>query len=81
MGVKPNRTVWLAKNKKPVAAKANETVPNTAKPLVASDLLKSAHPLHETFNNWCVQKSVEPSKRQARKFLDAHPAYRQASQA
>lgn len=38
----------------------------------ASDILKPEHPLHATFRAWCKQ----PTKRQARKFLQKYPYYR-----
>lgn len=44
--------------------------------LVASDLLNDEHPLHPAFVAWCGDN--EPTKRQARKFLQVpkHAAYR-----
>ena len=55
---------------------ADKTETKTRK-LVASDLLKTDHPLHKAFVAWCGEH--EPSKRQARKFLQApkHAAYRE----
>jgi hypothetical protein len=47
-------------------------------PLAASDLLLDKHLLHNTFKAWCVEKGTELTRRQAAKFLQAHPAYRQA---
>lgn len=78
MGVKPNRPEWLKRNPKVVASGPAK---DEGKPVVASDLLKSNHPLHNTFQNWCVERSVEPSRRQAAKFLQAHPSYRTTSPA
>ena len=40
---------------------------------VASDVLKSDHPVHKHFVKWLGDK--EPTKRQARKFLQQFPAY------
>lgn len=37
------------------------------------DLLDTEHPLHNTFVKWCGQ----PTKRQAAKFLQKFPQYRQ----
>ena len=49
-------------------------------PLTAADLLPvhgvGHHPLHKTFMAWCKEKGTEPSKRQARKFLQKYPQYR-----
>lgn len=42
--------------------------------LVAADLLSDKHPAHKHFIKWCGEK--EPTKRQARKFLQEFPAYR-----
>ena len=39
----------------------------------AADLLKSDHPLHKAFVAFCGEK--EPTKRQARKFLQKYPQY------
>jgi hypothetical protein len=44
------------------------------KVLVAADLLKEKHPLHNAFKAWCGEKEL--TKRQASKFLAAYPAYR-----
>ena len=45
-----------------------------AKPLTAADLLQEDHPLHKSFVKFCGDN--EPSKRQARKFLQKYPQYR-----
>lgn len=49
------------------------------KALVAADLLKDNHPLHAAFKSWTIDKGTELTKRQATKFLAAHPSYRKAS--
>ena len=49
------------------------------KPLVAADVMKSDHPLNGAFLAYVGDK--EPTKRQARAFLAANPAYRTAKQA
>ena len=50
--------------------------PKTRK-LIASDLLSENHPLHKAFVAFCGDN--EPSKRQARKFLQVpkHAKYRE----
>ena len=48
--------------------------PKTRK-LVASDLLNEDHPLYEAFFAFCGENPV--SKRQARKFLQKYPQYRE----
>jgi hypothetical protein len=50
-----------------------------AKPLTAADLLKSNHPLHNAFLEHLGDKPA--TKRQARKFLQANPAYRRTQNA
>jgi len=40
----------------------------------AADILKSDHPVNKHFVKWLDGK--EPTKRQARKFLQAFPQYR-----
>jgi hypothetical protein len=60
-------------------ADTNTTTTETVKPLVAADLLKSAHPLNATFVAWLNGK--EATKRQARKFLAENPQYLKAKQA
>lgn len=40
----------------------------------AADILKSDHPAHKHFIQWLGDK--EPTKRQARKFLQSFPNYR-----
>lgn len=35
----------------------------------AAELLNGSHPLSESFRSWCQKKGTEPSKRQARKWL------------
>jgi len=43
-----------------------------------------AHPLHKTFVNWVKSKNnvcAQPNLRQARKFLQAFPQYREAKAA
>lgn len=49
-----------------------------ARPLAAADLLKSDHPLHQSFLDFIQGLPVAATKRQARKFLAAHPQYRTA---
>lgn len=44
--------------------------------VVAADLLKSSHPLHNTFKAWAIARSAELTKRQAAKFLAANSHYR-----
>jgi hypothetical protein len=58
-------------------------VPETTaeKPLVAADLLKSSHPLHNSFKAWTINRGTEPTKRQAAKFLQENPRYREAKTA
>jgi hypothetical protein len=46
----------------------------TVKPLASADLLKSDHPLHNSFTTWLDGK--EATKRQASKFLRENPHYR-----
>lgn len=41
----------------------------------ANDLLKSDHPLHKTFMQWL--KGKDATKRQASKFLQQYPQYRE----
>ena len=43
----------------------------------AADLLDENHPVHKHFVKWLTDK--EPSKRQARKFLQAFPKYREVN--
>ena len=43
-------------------------------PLTAADILKEDHPLYKAFVKFCGDN--EPSKRQARKFLQKYPQYR-----
>jgi hypothetical protein len=83
MGVKPNRSEWLKRNQKvqPVPTETPLTSEPQAKAVVAADLLKSAHPLYGAFQSWCIDKGVDSSRRQATKFLQAHPSYRTASPA
>lgn len=52
------------------------TETKTEKPckLNAADILKSDHPVNKHFVKWLNGK--EATKRQARKFLQAFPAYR-----
>jgi hypothetical protein len=50
------------------------TAPPTA--LKAADLLKEDHPLYRSFTAWAKTKGQEPTIRQGRKFLAAHPFYR-----
>ena len=45
----------------------------------ASDILKASHPLNSTFVKWLDGK--EATKRQARKFLQQFPQYREAKPA
>jgi len=45
----------------------------------AADLLDEKHPLHNAFVKWCGDKDA--TKRQAAKFLQAHPQYREAQSA
>jgi hypothetical protein len=40
-------------------------------------LLLEKHPLHSTFIAWVNKRGQEPSKRQAAKFLQKYPRYRQ----
>jgi hypothetical protein len=42
-------------------------------PVTASHIMKPEHPLNSTFRDWCGNQKV--TKRQARKFLQAHPYY------
>lgn len=44
--------------------------------LKAADLLVASHPLHKPFVASCKVRGVEPSKRQARKWLASHPHYK-----
>lgn len=41
----------------------------------AADLLDEQHPVHKHFIKWLADK--KPTKRQARKFLQAFPKYRE----
>jgi len=41
----------------------------------AADMLKAEHPLHATFLAWIAERQTQPTKRQARKFLQAFPHY------
>lgn len=50
-----------------------------ARPLVAADLLKSDHPLHNAFTASCKAKGVEPTKRQAAKYLQRFKGFRRAA--
>ena len=45
----------------------------------AAELLRSDHPLHASFVQWAKGKPL--TKRQARKFLAAHPMYREVQRA
>ena len=45
----------------------------------AADLLKDEHPLRKAFVKWCGDKDA--TKRQAAKFLQAHPQYKEAQDA
>lgn len=45
----------------------------------AADILSTNHPLHKIFIRFLGGK--EPTRRQARKFLAAHPQYRVVKQA
>ena len=47
----------------------------TTRKLIAADLLNDEHPLHACFVRFC--KDAEPTKRQARKFLQKYPQYRE----
>lgn len=58
---------------------SNTTETTKSVPLVAADLLKSAHPLNATFVAWLAGKDA--TKRQARKFLAENPQYVTAKQA
>jgi hypothetical protein len=52
------------------------TTPATPAPTVtAAAILKSDHPLNAAFSAWVIDRGQEPTKRQARKFLAAHPHY------
>lgn len=57
-------------------------VSETKANLVAADILKPDHPLHNAFLAFLGSKSentgeeIKMTKRQARKFLDSHPQYR-----
>jgi hypothetical protein len=42
--------------------------------VVAADIMKSEHPLHQSFMLWCKDRTI-PTKRQARKFLKKNPQY------
>jgi len=44
------------------------------RPLCASDIMKEDHELNKTFVSFCGDN--KPSKRQARKFLQKYPQYR-----
>lgn len=44
--------------------------------VTAAALLDPAHPLHKSFTATCKKKGVEPSKRQARQFLNQYPQYK-----
>jgi len=52
----------------------------------AVELLKDDHPLHKTFAKWCKARhkgegeAPRPSKRTARKFLQAHPQFSASKQ-
>lgn len=50
------------------------TEEKTVEVTTAADVLKSDHPANKHFLKWLDGK--EPSKRQARKFLQAFPQYR-----
>ena len=45
----------------------------------ATDVLKLDHPLHKAFVKWLDGR--EATKRQARKFLQLYPQYRQGAKA
>ena len=45
-------------------------------PTVAADLLKEGHPKHNAFRKWCLGRDKEITRRQARKFLQLHPEFR-----
>jgi len=51
--------------------------PKNAKPepkfTTARDIMQSEHPVNKHFVSWCKDK--EPTRRQARKFLQAFPQY------
>lgn len=53
----------------------------------AKTILASDHPLHGMFTRWVAQRNKEhkreapPTVRQARKFLAAHPQFKQAKAA
>jgi len=42
--------------------------------LTAADILKADHQLHKSFVNFCGENP--PTKRQAKKFLQQYPVYR-----
>lgn len=72
-----------AKRLKPEGnAKQRKPAPPKERPLGPADILNTDHPLHGAFVGWLQAKSAkleEPlplTKRQARKFLAAHPCYR-----
>lgn len=44
--------------------------------MVAAELLKPEHPVHKHFIADCESRNVEPTKRQARKFLQRFPNYK-----
>jgi hypothetical protein len=44
------------------------------RPLCASDIMNKGHELYKSFVSFCGDN--EPSKRQARKFLQKYPQYR-----
>lgn len=62
MAVKPNR-------------KGSEGRGRLEYAVSAADLLKDDHPLHAAFTKWVGDKDA--TKRQAAKFLQAHPQYRE----
>jgi hypothetical protein len=51
-----------------------ETKSESTVQLIAADILDKEHPIHAHFVKWLAGK--EPTKRQARKFLQQFPQYR-----
>lgn len=47
-----------------------KAIKETTRPSVAGDLLNPEHPFHQQLLNWCKSPLT---KRQARKFIQAHP--------
>ena len=54
-----------------------ETQEKKYRQLVAADVLKKDNPLHKSFLQFVGDKT--PTKRQARKFLQKYPKYREAT--